>query len=265
MVSFLTPDQIREKAPSVFATGHDGKRSDRYTFVSSEKIMDTFQDLGWGVADAASPFSRKSDPLHNKHMIRFRPKSDSYSFRDPRGDKPVFPEILLYNSSNGTASWKMTAGAFSMVCSNGLTIRVPGFERVGEEISRKHIDWDPVYAYDAVERISNSFGSFFGTVRDMVQINLDDNARTDMAVEASRLRFPDTHVDPMLLLTPRRKEDLGRDIWTTYNVLQENCVRPNELKLNKRTARPLTNIDALDRVNTGLWEYAEDTLYELAV
>jgi len=101
MVSFLTPDQIQERAPSVFATEHDGKRSDRYTFVSSEKIMDTFQDLGWGVADAAAPYSRKSDPLHSKHMIRFRPKSDDLTFRDPRGNKEVFPEILLYNSSNG--------------------------------------------------------------------------------------------------------------------------------------------------------------------
>ena len=98
-------------------------------------------------------------------MIRFRPKSDDLTFRDPRGNKEVFPEILLYNSSNGTCRWKLSAGAFSMVCSNGLTIRVPGFEKVGEEISRKHIGWNPVYAYDAVNRISDSFGNFFGTVR----------------------------------------------------------------------------------------------------
>ena len=263
MVTFLTPDQIQERAPSVFATEHDGKRSDRYTFVSSEKIMDTFDDLGWGVADAAAPFSRKSDPLHSKHMIRFRPKSDDLTFRDPRGNKDVFPEILLYNSSNGTSRWKLSAGAFSMVCSNGLTIRVPGFEQVGEDISRKHIGWNPVYAYDAVNRISDSFGNFFGTVSDMVQVELNEETRTDMAVEARKLRFGDVHMDPMLLLAPRRGEDQGRDIWTTYNVLQENCVRPS-FRLNKRPARTLRSIDALDRVNSGLWSLAEDTLIELA-
>jgi hypothetical protein len=181
MVSFLTTDQIKDRAPSVFATEHDGKRSDRYTFVSSEKIMDSFNDLGWGVAQADSPHSRKSDPLHSKHMIRFRPRTDELTFRDPRGNKEVFPEILLFNSSNGTCRWKLSAGAFSMVCSNGLTIRVPGFEKVGEEISRKHIGWNPVYAYDAVNRISDSFGNFFGTVSEMVQVDLNDNQRTDMA------------------------------------------------------------------------------------
>jgi len=264
MVSFLTPSQIMDRAPSVFATEHDGKRSDRYTFVSSEKIMDTFQDLGWGVADAASPYSRKSDPLHSKHMIRFRPKTDELTFRDPRGNNEVFPEILLYNSSNGTCRWKLSAGAFSMVCSNGLTIRVPGFEKVGEEISRKHIGWNPVYAYDAVNRISDSFGNFFGTVSEMVQVDLNENQRTDMAASARELRFGEIHMDPMLLLEPRRGEDRGRDIWTTYNVLQENCVRGG-FKLNKRTSRELRNIDALDRVNTGLWDLAENLLVELAV
>ena len=146
-----------------------------------------------------------------------------------------------------------------MVCSNGLTIRVPGFEKVGEEVSRKHIGWNPVYAYDAVNRISDSFGNFFGTVSDMVQVDLDDNQRTDMAASARELRFGETHMDPMLLLAPRRGEDHGRDIWTTYNLLQENCVRGG-FKLNKRTSRELRNIDALDRVNTGLWDLAETAL-----
>jgi hypothetical protein len=61
------------------------------------------------------------------------------------------------------------------------------------------------------------------------------------------------------LLTLRRGEDSGRDIWTTFNVLQENCVRGG-IKLTKRTSRDLTNIDALDRVNTQLWDVAEETL-----
>tara|TARA_Y100000310_G_scaffold69211_1_gene64666 strand:- start:3017 stop:3811 length:795 start_codon:yes stop_codon:yes gene_type:complete len=256
MVQFLTRNQIEKKAPSVFATEHDGKRSDRYTFVSSEKILDNFQELGWGVAEAASPFSRKSDPLHNKHMIRFRPYSDDLTFRDPRGNKDVFPEILLYNSSNGTSRWKLEAGAFSMICSNGLTIRVPGFEQVGETISRKHIGWNPTYAYDAVNRISDSFGNFFETVSEMVQIDLPEGNRIDMASEARELRFGENHFDPKLLLSPRRTEDSGKDIWTTYNVLQENCIRGG-FKLAKRTARELKNIDSLARVNTGLWDIAE--------
>jgi hypothetical protein len=97
----------------------------------------------------------------------------------------------------------------------------------------------------------------------MVQVDLHENQRVDMAASARELRFGKIHMDPMLLLAPRRGEDQGRDIWTTYNVLQENCVRGG-FKLNKRTSRELRNIDALDRVNTGLWDLAETALVELA-
>lgn len=260
MVNFLSTEQILDRAPSVFATEHDGLRSDRYTFVSSEKIIEGFNDLGWGVVDAGQPHSRKSNPLHNKHLLRFRPYSDEMAFRDPRSDREVYPEILSYNSSNGTSRWKLTSGAFSMVCSNGMTIRVPGFEEVGEDMSRKHIGFDPQIAYDAVQSMSDSFGGFFNTVAEMTQHDLDDSQRLDMALNARKIRFDgNDSIDPMLLLTLRRGEDAGRDIWTTFNVLQENCVRGG-IKLTKRTSRDLTNIDALDRVNTQLWDSAEETL-----
>ena len=262
MVSFLTKEQISKAAPSVFATSHDGNRSERYTFVSSEKIIDTFQELGWGVTDAQQPTSRKSDPLHNKHLLRFRPISDDLSFRDPRGGKDVFPEIINYNSSNGTSRWKLVSGAFTMVCSNGLTIRVPGFEELGQELSRKHIGWDPQIAYNAVQDMSEAFPTFFEVVAEMTQHDLDDNQRLEMAQAARELRFPSKDLDPTLLLTPRRSEDTGRDIWTTFNVIQENCIRP-DFRL-KRPARVLSNIDALDKVNSGLWTIAEDALAAVA-
>ena len=264
MVSFLTLDQIQSKAPSVFATEHDGHRSDRYTFVSSEKIIEGFDDLGWGVVDAQQPNSRRSNPAHNKHLLRFRPRDGKMAFRDPRSDSEVYPEILSYNSSNGTSRWKLTSGAFSMVCSNGMTVRVPGFEDIGEDMSRKHIGFDPQIAYDAVQSMSDSFGGFFGTVAEMTQHDLDDSQRLDMALKAREIRFDgNDSIDPMLLLTLRRGADAGRDIWTTFNVLQENCVRGG-IKLAKRTSRDLTNIDALDRVNTSLWDVAEETLAAIA-
>jgi len=264
MVSFLTLNQIRSKAPSVFATEHDGKRSDRYTFVSSEKIIEGFDDLGWGVVDAQQPNSRKSDPAHNKHLIRFRPRDGEMAFRDPRSDREVFPEILSYNSSNGTSRWKLVSGAFSMVCSNGMTVRVAGFEDIGEDMSRKHIGFDPQIAYDAVQSMSDSFGGFFNTVSEMTQHDLLDTQRLEMAIKAREIRFDgNDSIDPRLLLTLRRSEDSGRDIWTTFNVLQENCVRGG-IKLTKRTSRDLSNIDALDRVNTQLWDVAENQL-QLAV
>lgn len=260
MVQFISKDRIAQLAPSIFATEHDGLRSDRYTFVSSDKIIDSFDELGWGVTDAQQPTCRKSDPLHSKHLIRFRPRSSDLSFRDPRSNGDVFPEVIAYNSSNGTARFKLMSGAFSMVCSNGMTIRVPGFEEVGNTVSRKHIGWNPEIAYNAVQEMSESFPSFFKIVAEMTQHDLDPGTRLEMAQAARTLRFGESStIDPGILLNPARDEDAGTDIWTTFNVLQERCVRGG-YKLAKRTSRDLTNIDALDRVNSGLWTIAEDAL-----
>ncbi len=106
----------------------------------------------------------------------------------------------------------------------------------------------------------DGFGGFFQTVSDMIQVDLDEDQRADFAIAARDLLFPEKSImDPMSLLAPRREKDTGCDIWTTYNVLPENCVRGG-LKVSKRTSRNLTNIDALDKVNTGLWSKAEEIL-----
>jgi len=275
--------QILKKAPAVFATDHDGQRSGRYTFVSSKRIIEGFDALGWGVVDAQQPVSRKSDATHNKHLVRFRPRDgeggqNALAFTDPRGGNQVFPEIISYNSSNGTSRWKLVSGAFSMVCANGLTVRMRGFEAVGDSMSRKHIGFDPQIAYDAVQYMSHSFVGFFETVSAMTKQELSLDVRLIMAGRAREIRFGTPWeylgtsqmsqriingfpkaVDPYDLLRPRRQEDDGRDVWTTFNVLQENCVRGG-IKMGKTTSRPLTNIDVLDRVNTELWDLAEEAL-----
>jgi hypothetical protein len=89
------------------------------------------------------------------------------------------------------------SGAFSMVCSNGMTIRVPGFEHVGEDMSRKHIGFDPQIAYDAVQSMSDSFGGFFNTVAEMTQHDLTDDQRLDMSLKAREIRFDgNDSIDP---------------------------------------------------------------------
>lgn len=260
MVSLLTRTQIEERAPSVYATEHDGERSDRYTFVSTDRVISEFNDIGWGVREAMQPRCRKSDPLHSKHLLRFTPRADDLSFSDPRNPgNLVNPEILFFNSSNGSQRVKLMSGCFAMVCSNGMIVVVPGFEDLMETTSRKHQGFDANIIYAATQEMANNFEGFFNTVSEMTQHDLDGTSRMRFAREAAEIRFPDVDVDAGRLLQTRRGADAGHDIWTTFNVIQENCIRGG-FKLDKRTARELTNIDALDRVNSGLWDVAESML-----
>ena len=65
-------------------------------------------------------------------------------------------------------------------------------------------------------------------------------------------------------LTRQRLEDLGSDLWTTFNVLQENLVRgglAGRSSNNRRvTTRPIVGIDSNLALNRGLWELAEAML-----
>ena len=88
-----------------------------------------------------------------------------------------------------------------------------------------------------------------------------------LARSAHVLRFGDgdgetkTPIRPEQLLSARRSGDLGSDLWTTWNVVQENAIkggiravardefgRPRRVK-----ARAVTGIDQDIKLNKALW------------
>jgi hypothetical protein len=62
------------------------------------------------------------------------------------------------------------------------------------------------------------------------------------------------------LLQPRRKEDNGKSLWLTYNVVQEGLIKGG-FSLNNREARAIKNPLADFQINQDLWALAEK--YEL--
>jgi hypothetical protein len=64
------------------------------------------------------------------------------------------------------------------------------------------------------------------------------------------------------LLTPFRPEDEGSDLWTVFNVIQEKMMRGGfsyQTPLGRTTKlRGIKSIQASHRLNTKLWEAAEE-------
>ncbi|MEK1925051.1 MAG: hypothetical protein AAAB11_06335 [Rhizobium giardinii] len=63
-------------------------------------------------------------------------------------------------------------------------------------------------------------------------------------------------------MIPRRQSDTGRDLWSTFNVIQENAVRGGLTARNAKTRRRSTireigGIDQSVKVNKGLWQMAD--------
>jgi hypothetical protein len=67
-----------------------------------------------------------------------------------------------------------------------------------------------------------------------------------------------------MLLAVRRQDDLGHDLWTTFNRIQENVIRGGQRDDSRRTAfgkrfRATRSVKSLTedvRINKGLWELA---------
>jgi hypothetical protein len=115
----------------------------------------------------------------------------------------------------------------------------------------------------AAFRISERFEVLASAVERMERTVLDAGQRLEFAARALALRFPkdvEGAVEPSRFLVPRRQEDVGNDLWRTFNVLQENLLRggiPRRSASNRLTrTRRITAIGEDVRLNSALWEMA---------
>jgi hypothetical protein len=77
----------------------------------------------------------------------------------------------------------------------------------------------------------------------------------------------DTPITASMLLTPRRRDDAGNNLWETFNRVQENAVKGGlraraERKLGQRfgrmvRTREVKGIDQDVKLNRALWQLAE--------
>ena len=115
----------------------------------------------------------------------------------------------------------------------------------------------------AALQISERFEVLAAAVDRMERTRLDRLQQLDFAAQALALRFPKDlpgAVEPSRFLVPRRSEDVGNDLWRTFNVLQENLLRggiPRRSASNRLTrTRCITAIRDDVRLNSALWEMA---------
>jgi hypothetical protein len=125
----LADDQMRCAAPSIFAEGKHGSRSERYTYIPTIDVLRGLRKEGFEpfmVAQGASRVEGKAE--FTKHMIRMRHAGQVQT-------RPEANEIILINSHDGASSYQMLAGAFRFVCCNGLVV---GTESRLTSLSEEH-------------------------------------------------------------------------------------------------------------------------------
>ena len=111
----LTNERIQQLAPAVFSSTKAHGLSERYASLNTAQLLPVLADFGYFPMQAAQKKSRKGEAQHSSHMLSF---AKTYHTEDIIGD--VRPEIILYNSHDGSSSVRLFAGCFRFICSNGI-------------------------------------------------------------------------------------------------------------------------------------------------
>ena len=284
----MTSSDLRASAPSIYASEPADHVSGKYSFVRTDLILAELFRAGWRAVDAGEARPRDvawgSDrtPVRNhsgvaRHIVRLI--HSDLTMDDP---SEVAPQLLLTNSHDWTSRLSLAFGLYRFVCANGLI--VADYDADFFRLRHSSIDADNVIAAaqdvaDRAPKIGRRLRSFRST-----QVSAAD--RLDFASRASKLRWHDIRnpapIPPEKLLESRRPEDNGSDLWTVYNVIQENIIRGgiegvagtsefrdrrrkktrradgSPVAIRKTTTRPVSSIVRAEKINRGLWTIADD-------
>lgn len=259
-MQILSNDQLRGIAPSIFAVEADSARSDRYRFVPTIEVVDALREEGFMPVKASASRSRTEEGVeYVKHSIRFRREQDMNTKLAKVGN--VLPEIALTNSHNGTSGFIVDPALLRLVCSNGLVVS----DSQGS-LRFRHGGADDLTGrvIDGVFSIVEDFPLIADNIERWSGLDLTREQQLAFARAALPLRFEEgSGVSPDQLLAHRRYGDSKPDLFTTFNVIQENLIRGG-MRLNRgpsgrlQRSKEIKSVDRDLKLNRSLWVLADE-------
>lgn len=258
----LTDEELKRVVPSIFATEAHESRSARFVPVPTIEVLNGLRKEGFDPFFAQQARTRIAGKAEfTKHMMRLRHRSIT------NGEGEAF-EVILVNANDGTSSYQMIPGYFRFVCANGLM--------VGDTFNEVKVRHSGNAIHDVIEgayTVLEDAEEITEQVQSFKAITVSDAERGILAEAAHQLRFPDAHkaegkqapvtVDQML--RARRRDDRASDLWTAFNVVQENTIRGGlygqtrtaEGRIRRQRTRAVGGMDQNKALNRALWTLTE--------
>ena len=251
MTSYLNEVQLMKSCPSIFATSGAERVSDRYAHIPTIEVVRGLQASGFYPVLAKQSNARLEERKNfTKHIMRFRRESQLQL-------DGAFPEIVLVNSHDGSTSYQMRAGIYRLVCSNGLI--------VGDDICCHRIH----HKGNVIEKVVQSAHEIIDVIPTIIDkssewkgIPLKKEHKLAFAEVAASLKWDkdEMKIEPHQLIQPRRMQDAKDDLWTTFNVVQENIIRGGvryHTDNGRQSTRSVASVGENVRLNTALWALTE--------
>lgn len=251
----LDNEALHRHVPSVFAREAHDSRSERYVYVPTIEIVEGLRREGWFPFFAVQAVPRDgSRHGHAKHMLRLR--------RDDGIGKPEAAEVIIVNSHDGTSAYQMFAGVLRFVCTNSM---IAG-ERF-EEVRVPHKGGIQDQIIEGVYTVAKDFPRLIDATETMKDTRLSRDEQQVLAEASLVARYgeEESPVRPDQIIAPRRREDVGQNLWQTFNVIQENLIQggldgrrqTSDGRIRRSKTRPINGIDQNVGLNRALWTLAE--------
>jgi hypothetical protein len=256
----LDNDQLQRLAPSIFAEQQHESRSSKYAYIPTSEILTRLTREGFRPYSVMQGGSRdEAKRGFTKHLIRLRHDSQTLQVGGTHN------EIVLLNSHDGTSSYRLMAGSYRLVCSNGMVVS----QSIIDDIRVPHKGDVAGQVIDGCVQLLEKLPEVSESIREMDSLRLTEGERRAFATAALIARYGDepAPVTPDQVLTIRRREDAAPTVWNTLNTTQESMIRGGLAyiqrddagrRVARRRTREVGGIDQNTHINRALWALAEE-------
>jgi hypothetical protein len=266
----LTEEELRAKAPSIFAVTPHESRSHRFKAIPTIEVLRGLQAEGFSPVAVCQSVCRDKDRApFTKHLVRLRRLDEAAKYSV--GDSVL--EVLLKNANDGTSAYDLLAGMFRIRCLNSLVAQTSTIDcvkvRHSGDVQHKVID--------ATYHVINQATGLLAAPQDWPRITLSSDERMVFANAAHVARFSQAEpgvqrtgvaeaIKPHQLLAVRRRDDQDPHLWNVFNTVQENVIRGGLYgsyrdagnHTRRTSTREIKGIDQNVKLNQPLWVLAEE-------
>lgn len=216
MTSFIRNNDILKARAS-----NNKKTSEKYAAIDTATVLERVLDIGLEKGFHVTGDVRVAGVARSKnstHSVRLR-----FSALGGTGNNQGFPELVIRNSYNGECSLSFHLGFYRLICSNGLTVAVPGTE--GSNLSKKsrHVE-GPMreFSRNLDEAIVAAFKGLQGLQEKFSQL---ENTPVTVAQELAIVERLGLSKTQRAVFSNLREGSAGRDteknLWAVYNCINE--------------------------------------------
>lgn len=196
------------------------KTSAKYAPIDTAIVLERVLAIGLarGFQVTGDARVRHTGSKSSTHTVRLR-----FNALSGTGNNQGFPELIIRNSYNGESALSFHLGFYRLICSNGLTIAVPGTEGINIAKKARHVT-GPVREFTRTldDAIVAAFAGLQGLQKQFTQLeNTPVTAEQEDAI-VERLGLSKAQRSAFNGL---RAGNAGRDteanLWAVYNCINE--------------------------------------------